>query len=74
VAPPRRKPKPEIAGRIASVTEALESVRAAEGDLDAARKQLRHAVRAAHKAGASYGLLGQVTGLSPQRVQQLAQD
>ena len=63
---------PEVADRLAAVTKALEGVRAAEDDLDAAREDLRTAIREAHRAGASYGLLGQLTGLSPQRVAQLA--
>jgi hypothetical protein len=72
VAAPKRKPMPEIADKLAAVTNALEGVRAAERDLDAAREKLRTAIRAAHRAGASYGLLGQLTGLSPQRVAQLS--
>jgi hypothetical protein len=63
---------PEIADKLSAVTSALEDVRAAEGDLDEARDKLRAAIRSAHRAGASYGLLGQLTGLSSQRVAQLA--
>jgi hypothetical protein len=62
---------PELAQRMAAVSEALEAVRGAEDDLEVARKQLRNALAAAHKAGASYSLLGRLTGLSRQRIAQL---
>ncbi len=67
----RRKPRPEIATSLAAVSEALEAVRAAEAELERARSRLRTALRAAHSAGASYSLLGRLTGLSRQRVAQL---
>jgi hypothetical protein len=67
----RRQPRPEIATSLAAVSEALEAVRAAEAELERARSRLRTALRAAHRAGASYSLLGRLTGLSRQRVAQL---
>lgn len=66
-----RKPRPEIATGLAAVSEALEAVRVAEAELERARRKLRTALRATHRAGASYSLLGRLTGLSRQRVAQL---
>ncbi len=67
----RRKPITEFASRLSAVAEALEAVQAAEAELERARRRLRTALRAAHKAGASYSLLGRLVGLSRQRVAQL---
>ena len=67
----RRKPRPEIATSLAAVSEALEAVRDAEAKLERARRRLRTALRAAHRVGASYSVLGRLTGLSRQRVAQL---
>jgi hypothetical protein len=66
-----RTPKPEIATTLAAVSHALQAVRAAEAELDQTRNALQTALHAAHQAGASYSLLGQLTGLSRQRVGQL---
>jgi len=66
-----RKPRPEIATSLAAVLEALEAVRNAETELERARRGLRTALRAAHRVGASYSVLGRLTGLSRQRVAQL---
>ena len=62
---------PEFASRLSAVSEALEAVQKAEAELERARRKLRTALRAAHKAGASYSLLGRLVGLSRQRVAQL---
>ncbi len=62
---------PELAQKMAAVSEAIEAVREAEDELEATRKQLRRALASAHQAGASYSLLGRLTGLSRQRVAQL---
>ena len=62
---------PEIGTSLAAVSEALEAVRAAEAELERARRNLRTALRAAHRAGASYSLLACLAGLSRQRVAQL---
>ena len=62
---------PEIGTSLAAVSEALEAVRAAEAELERARRKLRTALRAAHRAGASYSLLGRLAGLSRQRIAQL---
>ena len=67
----RRKPRPEIATSLAAVLEALEAVRDAEAELERARRRLRTALRGAHRVGASYSVLGRLTGLSRQRVAQL---
>ena len=62
---------PEIGTSLAAVSEALDAVRAAEAELERARRRLRTTLRAAHRAGASYSLLGRLAGLSRQRVAQL---
>jgi hypothetical protein len=67
----KKKPMPEIATSLARVSEALEAVQAAEADLAQARRRLRTALRAAHRTGASYSLLGRLAGLSRQRIAQL---
>ena len=62
---------PEIGTSLGAVSEALEAVRTAEAELERARRRLRTALRAAHRAGASYSLLGRLAGLSRQRIAQL---
>jgi hypothetical protein len=62
---------PQFATRLTAVSEALEAVSAAEAELERARRRLRTALRAAHRAGATYSLLGRLAGLSRQRVAQL---
>jgi hypothetical protein len=62
---------PEIVTSLAAVSEAVVALRAAEAEVDRARNRLRTVLRAAHKAGASYSLLGHLAGLSRQRVAQL---
>ena len=62
---------PEIANSLVAVSEALEAVRAAEAELERARRRLETALRSAHQAGASYSLLGRLAGLSRQRIAQL---
>jgi hypothetical protein len=59
---------PELAPLLVEVTTVAERVRTADADLEEARRALREALRAAHEAGASYGPLGRVVGLSRQRV------
>ena len=65
---------PEYAAKLSAVSEAAEAVGAIEADLEAAREKLRAALKAAHRAGASYSLLGELSGLSRQRVAQLVAD
>lgn len=69
----RREPMP-IADRMAEVEKAAERLRAAEDDLDEARQAFRSALREAHRAGASYAMLGRAVGLSRQRVAELVSE
>jgi hypothetical protein len=62
---------PEYAAKLTAVSEAAQAVAGSEADLEAAREKLRAALKAAHRAGASYSLLGELSGLSRQRVAQL---
>jgi hypothetical protein len=62
---------PEYAAKLSAVSEAAEAVGKVEAELEAARERLRAALKAAHAAGASYSLLGELSGLSRQRVAQL---
>jgi hypothetical protein len=64
----RRQPMPELAEKISAAARAAKELRAADDTRDAARARFRQALTEAHEAGASYGLLGQVVGLSRQRV------
>jgi hypothetical protein len=64
----RRQPMPEITSLLAAVTETDKRVRDTEADLDQARADFREALRKAHDAGASYALLGNLVGLSRQRI------
>jgi sugar/nucleoside kinase (ribokinase family) len=62
---------PEYAAKLSAVSDAAEAVAVSETDLEGAREKLRAALRAAHQAGAPYSLLGDLAGLSRQRVAQL---
>jgi hypothetical protein len=62
---------PEYAAKLSAVSEAAEAAGKVEAELEAARERLRAALKAAHAAGASYSLLGELSGLSRQRVAQL---
>jgi hypothetical protein len=62
---------PEIAEKLAVVSEAAQAVRAADANAEQARRDLRRALTTARKAGASLELLGQLAGLSRQRVAQI---
>jgi hypothetical protein len=59
---------PELADRLAEAARAATDVRAAENDLEQARARFRKTLHAARDAGASYGLIGKVVGLTRQRV------
>jgi hypothetical protein len=50
---------------------AQSSVRVCEADLEDAREKLREALLDAHDSGAPFSLLGDLAGLSRQRVAQL---
>jgi hypothetical protein len=62
----------ELAEKIANVSIAAEVLRRVEHEYEPitaeARERLHEALREAHRAGASYGLLGRIVGLSRQRV------
>jgi hypothetical protein len=64
---------PEYAAKLTAVTEAAKATRVAEADLEDAREALRDALIEAHEAGAPFSLLGDLAGLSRQRVAQLVQ-
>jgi DNA-directed RNA polymerase specialized sigma24 family protein len=59
---------PELADRLSDAARAATEVRAAEDELEKVRVRFREAVYAAREAGASYGLIGKVVGLTRQRV------
>jgi hypothetical protein len=59
---------PELADTIAAVSKAVAELRVSEDALELSRGRFAKALRDAHEAGASYGLLGRVVGLSRQRV------
>jgi hypothetical protein len=65
---------PNLRLKLTAVSEAAETVRASEEDLEEAREKLREALEEAHDAGAPYSLLGDLAGLSRQRVAQLVSD
>jgi hypothetical protein len=62
---------PEVAAKLAAVSEAAHAVREADANAERARRGLQEALRTARKAGASLELLGQLAGLSRQRVAQI---
>jgi hypothetical protein len=62
---------PELTEKLASVSEAAETLRRAETSREEARGHFREALREAHAAGASYALLGRIAGLSRQRVAEI---
>jgi hypothetical protein len=59
---------PELTEKLDTAARVAEELRAAETTVDEVRARFRVALREAHEAGASYGLLGRVVGLSRQRV------
>jgi hypothetical protein len=65
---------PELAALLADVADAAVTVREAEDGLEQTREHFRGTLRAARKAGASYGLLGKVAGLSRQRIARILAD
>jgi hypothetical protein len=66
------KPISQFQTKHAAVSDALDAVSTAEAELKQARRRLQTTLRAAHRAGASYSLLGRLSGLSRQRIAQLA--
>jgi hypothetical protein len=74
----RRDPEPDLAERqrrladkLAAVTQVAHELQASEDQLHAARQRLRDALREAHTEGASFTMLGQLLGLSRQRIAQM---
>ena len=63
---------PDLGPLLVELTASLEELRKGEEDLERRKERFRKALRAAHEAGASYGLLGRHVGLSRQRVAELA--
>jgi|Tabmets5t2r1_1033131.scaffolds.fasta_scaffold137847_1 hypothetical protein len=63
--------QPEIGAALVRVEEAHARETAAERELDAARTELVLALREAHERGATFGQLGELVGLSRQRVHEL---
>lgn len=57
---------------IQDVTAALDALRAAEADVARLRQRFHDAIRAAHRAGASYSAIGRALGISRQRVAEIA--
>lgn len=62
-----------MADKLKAAEEAALRLRAAETELDEAREAFNAALREAHRAGASYALLGRTVGLSRQRVSQIVE-
>ncbi len=62
---------PELPRLLSEAAEAAERLRAAEASYDETRDEFRQAIERAHDAGATLTLIGQVVGLSRQRVAQL---
>jgi hypothetical protein len=62
---------PEVAVKLAAVSEAAQAVRAADANAEQARRDLQRVLTTARTAGASLELLGQLAGLSRQRVAQI---
>jgi hypothetical protein len=58
----------KLARYLTAAAEAAEEVRTKEAELEESRERFRKALRAAHDAGASYGLIGKMVGLTRQRV------
>jgi hypothetical protein len=63
--------QPEIGAALTEVEEIRAREVAAEQALDAIRQELVPALRRAHELGATYGQLGDLVGLSRQRVHEL---
>jgi hypothetical protein len=64
----RRPPMTELPHLLSAVAETAVALREAEDVAEQARQRFYAALRAAHEGGASYALLGEVSGLSRQWV------
>ena len=71
---PRRSPITELPALLEAVAEATDELREAEDALTRAREQQRKAIRKAHRGGASYALLGRISGYSRQHVATIVSD
>jgi hypothetical protein len=58
----------ELPGLLDRVVKSAQRVQALGDELADAREELSRALIAAHQAGASFGMLGKMAGLSRQRV------
>jgi hypothetical protein len=63
-----------LAAQLAAVEEAAAALRDIEAQVEPARATFRRTLLEAHDAGASYGLLGRVTGRSRQRIAELVHE
>lgn len=74
--PRAREPVPEIPRLLEEAVQAVENLRRAEAEAEAAvsaaRGQVRQAFAAARAAGISNSLIGKTVGISRQRVSQIS--
>jgi hypothetical protein len=61
----------ELRAALEATSAALERVEHAEEELQSARDEFARCLTVAHEAGASYGALADLTGLSRSRIAQL---
>ena len=64
----------ELPARLAEVAESAEELHALEEKMTAARARFYKRLRDAHASGASYALLGRISGISRQAISQVLKD